>query len=197
MVALTPTIIPTVSAEQLERDHSLERENSFEREKSRANPDTVAIWDLLDSVHDPEVPVLSLWDLGVLRHVEKQGDKITVTLTPTYSGCPAINTMAEDVEAALNNAGYTDVTIRYQLAPAWTTDWLSSAGRRKLHEYGIAPPQQASTSKVSLLAEEPAVPCPQCDSGNTVKISEFGSTACKALYKCQDCHEPFDYFKCL
>ena len=181
MVAL----IQTVSAEQLERD------------KRRASPDTAAIWDLLDVVHDPEVPVLSLWDLGVLRNVEKEGDKIVVTLTPTYSGCPAINTMAEDAEAALKNAGYANVEVRNQLAPAWTTDWLSPEGRRKLKEYGIAPPQQASGDKGSLSGEEAIVPCPQCSSGNTVKISEFGSTACKALYKCQDCHEPFDYFKCL
>ncbi|MDM3872495.1 1,2-phenylacetyl-CoA epoxidase subunit PaaD [Porticoccus sp. W117] len=185
------SLIPTVSIEQVERD------------QHRANPATAAIWNLLDAVHDPEVPVLSLWDLGVLRNVEKQGDKITVTLTPTYSGCPAINTMAEDVDAALKNAGYRNFEIRNQLAPAWTTDWLSPEGRRKLKEYGIAPPQESSTcrktssDKASLFAEEPPVPCPQCDSSNTLKISEFGSTACKALYKCQDCHEPFDYFKCL
>ncbi|UTW44334.1 phenylacetate-CoA oxygenase subunit PaaJ [bacterium SCSIO 12696] len=179
------TLIPTVSAEQLERD------------QCRANPATAAIWNLLDKVHDPEVPVLSLWDLGVLRNVEKQGNKITVTLTPTYSGCPAINTMAEDVQTALSSAGYNEVDIRNQLAPAWTTDWLSPQGRRKLREYGIAPPQHASSDKASLLTEEPVVPCPQCDSTNTVKISEFGSTACKALYKCKSCQEPFDYFKCL
>ena len=179
------SLIPTVSAEQVERD------------KCRANPDTAEIWDLLDAVHDPEVPVLSLWDLGVLRNVERQGDKIIVTLTPTYSGCPAVNTMAEDTEAVLKNAGYTNIEIHNQLAPAWTTDWLSPEGKRKLKEYGIAPPQEASDDKRSLFGEEPAVPCPQCESTNTVKISEFGSTACKALYKCQDCHEPFDYFKCL
>lgn len=181
MVAL----IPTVSAEQLER------------EQYRANPDTAAIWSLLDAVHDPEVPVLTLWDLGVLRNVELKGDKITVTLTPTYSGCPAINTMADDVEIALKEAGYTDIEIHNQLAPAWTTDWLSPAGHRKLKEYGIAPPQHASNDKSALFGPEPSVPCPQCDSSNTRKISEFGSTACKALYQCQDCHEPFDYFKCL
>lgn len=183
MVAL----IPTVSAEQVERD------------QRRADPATAELWTLLDAVHDPEVPVLSLWDLGVLRDIEKQGEKIIVTLTPTYSGCPAIKTMAEDVEEALQAAGYNDIEIRNQLAPAWTTDWLTSEGHRKLKEYGIAPPQESSTCRDNrgLMEKEPTVPCPQCDSAKTRKISEFGSTACKALYQCEECHEPFDYFKCL
>lgn len=177
--------IPTTSANQVERN------------KRRADPAVADLWDLLDQVKDPEIPVLSLWDLGALRNIEWAGDKVVITITPTYSGCPAMNTMEEDIETVMRESGYTNVEIRTQLAPAWTTDWLSPEGRRKLQEYGIAPPQEAATDKRSLLGTEPEIPCPKCHSTNTRKISEFGSTACKALYLCNDCHEPFDYFKCL
>ncbi len=177
--------IPTVSADQIDRD------------QRRADPAVADIWNQLDQVTDPEIPVLSLWDLGVLRNVERKGNKVVITITPTYSGCPAMTAMTEDISKVMTEAGHSNFEIRTQLAPAWTTDWLSSEGRHKLQKYGIAPPQEKSADKHSSLGDEPVIPCPKCASRNTRKVSEFGSTACKALYQCNDCHEPFDYFKCL
>lgn len=140
-----------------------------------------SLWALLDSVKDPEVPVLSLWELGVLQDIYRDGETVVVVMTPTYSGCPAMHTMEEDVRACLAAAGHCNVAIIHRLSPAWTTDWLSPQARRQLHEYGIAPPG--------------AISCPQCGSTHVSLISEFGSTACKALYRCDACREPFDYFK--
>ncbi|WP_246125433.1 1,2-phenylacetyl-CoA epoxidase subunit PaaD [Exilibacterium tricleocarpae] len=157
------------------------------RRRRRQDPDTAPLWEILDQVCDPEIPVLSIWDLGVLRDIERTGEHITVTITPTYSGCPAMTTITEDVEAALARAGFAEVSVKLTLAPAWTTDWISAAGREKMRAYGIAPPVQRSHT----------VACPQCGSDDTGLISEFGSTACKALYRCNQCLEPFDYFKCL
>lgn len=142
-----------------------------------------AIWALLDSVRDPEIPVLSLWDLGVLQDVYRDGSDVVVVMTPTYSGCPALHAMTEAVRAELAAAGYDRVRIDTRLAPAWTTDGLSASARRRLFEYGIAPPD----------AER--VVCPQCGSEHTEPISQFGSTACKAIYRCTQCREPFDFFK--
>ena len=139
------------------------------------------LWALLDSVMDPEVPALSLWELGVLQDVRRGPERIIVVVTPTYSGCPAMHAMEESVRQRLAEAGYGDVTIERRLSPAWTTDWISSEARTALREYGIAPPDTTN--------------CPQCGSARTVPISEFGSTACKALYRCEECGEPFDYFK--
>jgi len=154
--------------------------------------ETARLFDLLSSVVDPEIPVLTLQDLGVLRNIAVNDGAINVTITPTYAGCPAMDTMRSDIEATLAEAGYQQVSVRTSLSPAWTTDWMSENGRKKLRAYGIAPP--ASTSCGQRLGN---IECPQCESGEVKKISEFGSTACKALYQCKDCREPFDYFKCI
>ena len=157
------------------------------------------IWSVLETVTDPEIPVLSVVDLGVARDVQLGDDgRVEVVITPTYSGCPAMNAIELNIVAALEAAGYPDPTVTPVLSPPWTTDWLSEAGRRKLEEFGIAPPAQATTSKRALLfGEGDEVRCPRCRSASTERVSEFGSTACKALYRCRDCLEPFDYFKCL
>jgi ring-1,2-phenylacetyl-CoA epoxidase subunit PaaD len=166
------------------------------RRQAQGNPVLEQAWDILDQVKDPEIPVLSLWDLGILQNIEQQGDGIVVTITTTYSGCPAMDVIGDEIRQSLQQAGYLNVTVRQRLSPAWTTDWISPEGHRKLREYGIAPPAEAG-SKRTLLGGNPIVPCPQCESTRTEKVSEFGSTACKALYRCQDCREPFDYFKCI
>jgi len=151
-------------------------------------------WDIAAEVVDPEIPVLTIADLGVLRDVSINDGRVEVTITPTYSGCPAMNMIALEIELALERAGFRDCKIRTVLSPAWTTDWMSEDGRRKLHEYGIAPPL-AATSRRALFGVE-QVACPQCGSGDTEVLSEFGSTSCKALWRCKSCREPFDYFKC-
>ena len=148
-------------------------------------------------VTDPEIPVLTLDDLGVLRGVEIADDgEVEVAITPTYSGCPAMTTMALDIELALAKAGFPGARIKTQLAPAWTTDWMSEEGREKLRAYGIAPPA-AKTSRRALFGEETALACPRCGSSRTIKVSEFGSTACKSHWRCEACLEPFDAFKCI
>ncbi|MDA9531007.1 1,2-phenylacetyl-CoA epoxidase subunit PaaD [Bradyrhizobium sp. CCBAU 25338] len=151
-------------------------------------------WDAAASVVDPEIPVLTIADLGVLRDVIVDGDHVEVAITPTYSGCPAMNMIALEVEIALERAGFHHPKVRTVLSPAWTTDWMSEEGRRKLRAYGIAPPQ-ASSSRRTLFGEQ-AIACPQCGSDRTELLSEFGSTSCKALWRCKACREPFDYFKC-
>lgn len=153
-----------------------------------------SIWEIAATVADPEIPVLSIEDLGVLRAVKIDDDgAVTVTITPTYSGCPAMDAIRDDVITALAAQGYTDVRVDLVLSPAWTTDWMSAAGKAKLEEYGIAPPTgKAAAGKVSVGL---SVKCPQCSSLNTRELTRFGSTSCKALYVCQDCREPFDYFK--
>ncbi|MBK7409095.1 MAG: phenylacetate-CoA oxygenase subunit PaaJ [Saprospirales bacterium] len=155
------------------------------------------IWTLLESVTDPEIPVLTVVDMGVVREVKAHSAQgVEVVITPTYSGCPAMNTIEMEIKATLEHAGYGPVKVTTVLSPAWTTQWLSEAGRRKLEAYGIAPPVEGSLDKSALFAEEKQVPCPQCRSTHTRMVSQFGSTACKALYQCEDCLEPFDYFKC-
>lgn len=151
---------------------------------------------LLDRVFDPEIPVLTIRDLGIVRQVETDGNKITVTITPTYSGCPAMDVIEREVRQVLQEAGY-EVEVKTTLSPAWTTDWISEEGRKKMEEYGIAPPVKGSSDKRALFGKAPKVKCPHCKSENTEMVSLFGSTACKAQYKCLDCWEPFDYFKCL
>ncbi|PSO17928.1 1,2-phenylacetyl-CoA epoxidase subunit PaaD [Bradyrhizobium sp. MOS003] len=151
-------------------------------------------WDAAASVVDPEIPVLTIADLGVLREVAVDGDHVEVAITPTYSGCPAMNMIALEIEVALERAGFRGSKVRTVLSPAWTTDWMSDEGRQKLRAYGIAPPQ-ASSSRRALFGEQ-VVACPQCGSENTELLSEFGSTSCKALWRCKSCREPFDYFKC-
>lgn len=156
-----------------------------------------AVWSILEKVSDPEIPVITIADLGILRDVKVHDDgQVEVVITPTYSGCPAMNTIAIDIRLALLAEGIENITIKTQLSPAWTTDWFSEKGKQKLKAYGIAPPVNASPHVNQLFGKEVTVECPQCNSGNTKVLSQFGSTSCKALYQCQDCKEPFDYFKC-
>jgi ring-1,2-phenylacetyl-CoA epoxidase subunit PaaD len=154
------------------------------------------IEEVLRNVTDPEIPVLTIQELGIYQGFESEGDKITVLITPTYTGCPAMDMITVNVKSAMEDAGYKNVVVKLVLSPIWTTDMISQEGHRKLKEYGIAPPVEKTTDSSFLSGEEKVVPCPQCESKNTQLISQFGSTACKALYKCNDCLEPFDYFKC-
>jgi ring-1,2-phenylacetyl-CoA epoxidase subunit PaaD len=151
-------------------------------------------WDAAASVVDPEIPVLTIADLGVLRDVTVSDGVVDVTITPTYSGCPAMNMITLEIELVLERAGFRSSKVRTVLSPAWTTDWMSEDGRRKLREYGIAPPAPSSSRRA--LFGEQQVTCPQCGSKDTELLSEFGSTSCKALWRCTSCREPFDYFKC-
>jgi ring-1,2-phenylacetyl-CoA epoxidase subunit PaaD len=148
----------------------------------------------VSEVVDPEIPVLTIADLGVLRGVEVVGGRVEVTITPTYSGCPAMNVIALEIELALERAGLPGPTIRTVLHPAWTTDWMTEDGRRKLREYGVAPPSPGSGRRA--LFGQDIVACPRCGSEDTERLAEFGSTSCKALWRCRACREPFDYFKC-
>lgn len=150
-------------------------------------PSVETIWGWLADVADPEIPVISIVDLGIVRAVEWKGEQLEVAVTPTYSGCPATTVISMDIETALRDHGIDDVSIRMQIAPAWTTEWLSETARDKLEAYGIAPPQAAGGPKC----------CPQCKSKSVERISQFGSTPCKAQWRCTDCLEPFDYFKCI
>lgn len=160
-------------------------------------PADAAVWDVAASVNDPEIPVLSIADLGILRAAEAAGEQgARVVITPTYSGCPAMDSIRADVELALRDAGYDDVRVELALSPAWTTDWMTAAGRAKLEEYGIAPPTgQAPARGEGPLRIALSVRCPNCGSLATRELSRFGSTSCKALYSCTSCQEPFDYFK--
>lgn len=155
------------------------------------------IWLLLEDVSDPEVPVLSVVDLGVVRSIKiNSKDSISIVITPTYSGCPAMQYIEKGVREILEQKGFKEINISTSLSPAWTTDWLSEKGKQKLEAYGIAPPVN-EVDKSVLFADPTPVPCPLCKSRNTKMISQFGSTSCKAHYQCNDCLEPFDYFKCL
>ena len=149
-------------------------------------PSAEQIWEWLAAVPDPEIPVLSVIDLGIVRNINQLDDGLEVTVTPTYSGCPATGVIADDIVSALQARGIENVRIKTQIAPAWTSDWLTKEGRAKLERYGIAPPQPAGGPKR----------CPQCSSNEVEKISQFGSTPCKAQWRCLSCLEPFDYFKC-
>ncbi len=159
--------------------------------------DNSKIWLLLEAVPDPEIPVLSVIDLGVVRNISQSDNGIEITITPTYSGCPAMNQFEADIISHLNKNGYSNVSIKTVYNPAWTTDWITDEAKIKLEKFGIAPPQEKTTDKRFILGEPPTVRCPQCKSTDTTMISQFGSTACKSLYKCNNCKEPFDYFKCL
>jgi ring-1,2-phenylacetyl-CoA epoxidase subunit PaaD len=153
--------------------------------------------ELLAAVPDPEIPVLSVLDLGVVRHLRERADGIIeVGVSPTYSGCPATRVIKADIVQALERGGFRAVAVDV-LSPPWTSDWISEEGRRKLSAFGIAPPAQTVTSARQLLQPDLAVACPRCNSTSTAKLSEFGSTPCKALYRCESCLEPFDYFKCI
>ncbi|MFF7291821.1 1,2-phenylacetyl-CoA epoxidase subunit PaaD [Microbacterium sp. NPDC008134] len=152
-------------------------------------------WRIAAGVADPEVPVLTIEDLGVLRAVDVDGARVRVDITPTYSGCPAMDTIRDDVILALTAAGYGEVEVRLVLAPAWTTDWMSDAGKRKLERYGIAPPTGRAAVPSGPIRLALSVRCPRCGSLDTREVSRFGSTSCKALFECRACLEPFDHFK--
>ena len=155
------------------------------------------LWSILGTVNDPEVPVLSITDLGIVRNVKINESGVEIFITPTYSGCPAMDVISTQIRLALMENDISDYKITTVLSPAWTTDWMSEAGKQKLKAYGIAPPNsKQQVCHDQLFSPNEAVQCPQCQSYNTRRVSEFGSTACKALYQCEACKEPFDYFKC-
>jgi ring-1,2-phenylacetyl-CoA epoxidase subunit PaaD len=170
-----------------------------------SKPDTVEVWRWLSEVPDPEIPVISVTDLGIVRQVNWEDDTLVVTVTPTYSGCPATGVINLDIENALRSHGIDRIRIERQLSPAWTSDWINADAREKLRAYGIAPPIDGTAADGRLLGRvarlsgrsNMTVACPRCGSTNTEKISQFGSTPCKASYRCKDCLEPFDYFKCI
>lgn len=169
-----------------------------------AAPSVAQVWDWLAEVPDPEIPVLSLTDLGIIRDVAWQEDTLVVKVTPTYSGCPATSIINLDIETALRGHGIEKLRLERQMSPPWTTDWITPEGRDKLRGYGIAPPVDGTAAdgvlagRIARLAgHNLTIACPRCGSTHTEKISQFGSTPCKASYRCKDCLEPFDYFKCL
>lgn len=155
-------------------------------------PTIEIIWQWLEDVPDPEIPVISVVDLGIVRDIQWLDDKLIVQVTPTYSGCPATRVINTDIERLLNARGIHNLEIQQRLSPAWTTDWINPAAQEKLRQYGIAPPHKCASSTAKR-----DIACPQCDSRKTECVSQFGSTPCKAAYRCLDCLEPFDYFKCL
>jgi len=172
-----------MSAAAADRIPLLPREER-ERRSRRAGSEFPAIWNLLDAVKDPEIPVVNIWDLGILQDVTMDGETAVVTVTPTYSGCPAMGAIEREILHCLETAGYR-CRVESRLSPAWSTSWMSERAREALLHYGIAPPTEPGQ----------AIACPRCGSGNARVISRFGSTACKALYRCEDCREPFDRFK--
>lgn len=159
-------------------------------------PATHDIYQYLEQVKDPEVPALSILDLGIVRNVTiNEAKEVRVTITPTYSGCPAMDVIGMNIRMALNGLGFSHIKVEMQLKPAWTTDWMTETGKQKLKAYGIAPPQRLAKNPLGLFEEE-TIACPHCDSTQTELVSNFGSTSCKALYKCNHCSEPFEHFKC-
>jgi len=152
--------------------------------------DKQVLFNYLDEIKDPEIPVLSIVDLGIVRDIKLSDDELEIIITPTYTGCPAMDIISANIRTLLSTLGFKKVKIRQELSPPWSTDWISEEGKRKLEQYGIAPPDK------KFAIPKDGVVCPQCHSANTRLVSEFGSTACKALYQCDDCKEPFDYFKC-
>lgn len=160
-------------------------------------PTVEQIWTWLEDVPDPEIPAISLVDLGIIREVEWQKETLVITITPTYSGCPATSIINFDIEQALRFNGIELLELKRQLSPAWTTDWMSEHGREKLHKYGIAPPISGTAACGNLDRKVPEITCPRCGSNRTEVVSQFGSTPCKASYRCTSCLEPFDYFKCI
>ena len=155
------------------------------------------IVSIIEQVTDPEIPVLTIVDLGILRGVSFQDGEVEVSITPTYSGCPAMDVIREQIERELRDHGYSRVRVIQRLSPAWTTDWMTEDGKNKLKAYGIAPPtSRQMVCEATRFHEGEAIACPRCNSYDTRLISQFGSTPCKALHQCNNCHEPFDYFKC-
>jgi len=175
-------------------------------DRSQQKPDMETLWQWLHEVPDPEIPVVSVVDLGIVRDIQWDENTVVVTVTPTYSGCPATRIINEDIEKHLFSKGVASVRMVRQLSPAWRTAWISDSARRSLLELGIAPPVEDAAVSVERLTkpfsvsrdkQKPVVVCPRCQSGKTEMVSQFGSTPCKASYRCLDCLEPFDYFKCL
>jgi ring-1,2-phenylacetyl-CoA epoxidase subunit PaaD len=166
-----------------------------------STPRTDAAWKLLRTISDPEIPVISICDLGIVREVStSEGERADIVITPTYSGCPAMRVIEDDIREKLSAGGFKDIRIKTVLTPAWTTDWMTESGKAALASYGIAPPMhQAAKDGAAIVRfvnrRHPNPACPQCGSKDTERLSEFGSTACKALYRCLECREPFDYFK--
>jgi ring-1,2-phenylacetyl-CoA epoxidase subunit PaaD len=154
------------------------------------------IWACLEHITDPEIPVLTIVDMGIVRDIKINNEGVEVIITPTYSGCPAMSVISTSIRMELLSQGWKNVTVTLIYSPAWTTDWMSESGRQKLKNYGIAPPVLEKRIQHLMFENPPEVPCPQCNSVKTEMISEFGSTPCKALMRCKDCLEPFDYFKC-
>jgi ring-1,2-phenylacetyl-CoA epoxidase subunit PaaD len=155
------------------------------------------ITELISEIPDPEIPVITISELGVIRDVIVNGENVEIKISPTYSGCPAMQRMENDIKEILNKNGVSDLKITTVYSPPWTTDWIPEEAKEKLRKYGIAPPEKTTEDKNWLTGKNKIVLCPRCKSTNTKLISQFGSTACKALYQCQDCLEPFDYFKCI
>lgn len=156
---------------------------------------TAQAWDILARVPDPEIPAISVTELGIVRDVQAVEDGVDVVVTPTYSGCPATEVIERSIREALSAAGARDVRVRQQLSPAWSTDWIAEDARERLRAYGIAPPGERPAGGTQPLSFVPRVACPRCGSADTERLSQFGSTACKALYRCRACREPFEYFK--
>jgi ring-1,2-phenylacetyl-CoA epoxidase subunit PaaD len=169
-----------------------EEKNILDTEKGKQK-----IFQILETVCDPEVPVLSVVDMGIIRNVNVENDQLQITITPTYTGCPAMDVIRMSIRLALVENGYKNVEVKTILSPAWTTDWMSEKGKEKLKAYRIAPPKPVPVvCTLETFREEEAIQCPHCDSYHTKLVSRFGATACKALYQCEECKEPFEYFKC-
>jgi ring-1,2-phenylacetyl-CoA epoxidase subunit PaaD len=161
------------------------------------NPKEKQIWDLLEALPDPEIPVISIIDLGIVRKVNLSNDSLFIEITPTYSGCPAMKQIEDDIRSILVSNGFPNPTIKMVYEPAWTTDWINDKAKERLRAYGIAPPEYSTVDKSALTGKPKNLKCPRCLSADVKMISQFGSTACKALYQCNTCLEPFDYFKCI
>ena len=170
--------------------------SEFKADTTEISIEEEKLWHLLQEVKDPEVPVLSILDLGIVRGLSYQDGKVSIIITPTYSGCPAMDVISIDIRLKLIEKGYRNITIQQRLSPAWTTDWMTEEGKQKLKAFGIAPPNPKQQFCSSEMFREEAVQCPHCGAYHTELISQFSSTACKAMYRCLECKEAFDYFKC-
>jgi len=166
-------------------------------QNGKVNYSNEEIMNFLSEIPDPEIPVITIKELGILQGVEQNADGCIVSITPTYTGCPAMKAIEDDVKKMLQEKGIEKASVKLLYSPAWTTDWISDEAKEKLRKYGIAPPAKITADKGALLGKPKILACPRCNSSNVEMISQFGSTACKALYKCLDCKEPFDYFKCI
>ena len=192
-MVISKTIKLSVVILSLSKDFALFAVEKMTEQLTNIDP---KLFEILEVVSDPEIPVLSIMEMGVVRSAKIVNDIVEIQITPTYSGCPAMDVIEEDIIKAFKEKGY-NAKVELILSPAWTTDWITPKGRRALEKYGIASPLSESADKDALLGSKKVVKCPQCGSFNTKLVSQFGSTACKAFFQCEDCLEPFDYFKCL